>query len=59
MLSTPRCSERVNGCRHDAAGRRGEGSEDQGAEDVGGEDDGPQVECLPEVLLFGEDQGYG
>ena len=40
-------------------GEGGEGGEGERAEYVGGEDGGPETERLPEVFLFGEDEGYG
>ncbi len=40
-------------------GERGECGEGEGAEDVCRKDGGPETERLPEVFLFGEDQGDG
>ncbi len=43
----------------EGVGEGGDGGEGERAEDVGGKDGGPEAKGLPEVLLFGEDEGDG
>ena len=40
-------------------GEGGDGGKGESTEDVGGKDGGPETEGLPEVVLFGEDEGDG